>query len=91
MSPKHAALSFSLLSLALTTAGAAEPDWSGPYIGLFAGYTDANDAWDTGPAVPEISPEGVALGGFAGYSHDADGLVLGAEFDVSLSDFSDTG
>lgn len=91
MSPKHTAFSFSLLLLALTTAGAAEPDWSGPYVGLFAGYTDASDAWDRSPAVPEISPEGVALGGFAGYSHDADGLIFGIELDVSPLDFSDTG
>ena len=91
MSLKRVALASSLLLPSLTTAGAAEPPWSGPYIGAFAGYVDANRAWDVGPADPEISPEGLTVGGFAGYTHEVDGLVLGAELDISGADFSDSG
>lgn len=72
-------------------AGAAEVDWSGPYLGLFGGYADANDAWDTGPTGSSLSPEGFMVGGFAGYAHDAGGLVLGLETDLVFPDFSDEG
>lgn len=65
--------------------------WSGPYAGLFGGYTDANDAWDQGGASgdPSLSPEGIGVGGFAGYAVERAGLVLGVEGDISFSDFGD--
>jgi outer membrane immunogenic protein len=65
--------------------------WSGPYVGVFAGYSDANDAWDQGGAAndPTISPEGIGVGGFAGYGFASKGLVLAVEGDVSFPDFGD--
>lgn len=83
-----------VVSLALAPAATAgDVDWSGPYIGLFAGYTDANDAWTAGSMPPAngLSPEGVMVGGFAGYAHDGEGAVLGIEADMVFPDFSDTG
>lgn len=72
---------------------AADVDWSGPYLGVFAGYAEANDAWDDSvlPGAPKISPEGIMLGGFAGYAHDAHPLILGLEADLSFPDLSDEG
>lgn len=81
-----------IVSMVLAPAAAAsDTDWSGPYIGLFAGYSDANDAWGAGPgpATSALSPEGVMFGGLAGYTHDADGVVLGIETDLVFPDFSD--
>src|SRR5262245_50211000 len=62
-----------------------------PYIGVFAGYGDASDAWSetTAPGDPTLSPEGIAAGGFVGFAHRYDALVLGGEVDVSFPDFSD--
>jgi outer membrane immunogenic protein len=70
---------------------AAESQWSAPYLGLFLGYGDASDAWDQGGAAgdPHLSPEGIVFGGFAGYTHDVGGLVLGVEGDLTFPDFSD--
>jgi len=81
-----------LLSLAgALSASAKAGEWSAPYLGLFLGYGDANDAWDQGvaPGDPRISPEGLVFGGFAGYQHDFAGIVLGAEADLSFPDLSD--
>lgn len=90
------ARSFLLVLLSASLAGfvrpaAASDPWSGPYVGLFAGYTDANDAWDQGgaPGDPSLSPEGISVGGFAGYTVERAGLVLGVEGDISFADFGD--
>lgn len=84
---------YAVLSLSFASLAAADTDWSGPYVGLFAGYTEANDAWDTGatPGALAISPEGIMFGGLAGYAHDAKPLILGLEADLSVPDFSDEG
>jgi outer membrane immunogenic protein len=91
MSPRFACLA--VVALLAPAAAAAETGWSGPYVGLFAGYIEANDAWDTGvaPGAPKISPEGVMLGGLFGYAHDAKPLIFGLEADLSFPDFSDEG
>jgi outer membrane immunogenic protein len=86
------AVAFALSCAAFTAAPrAAEPQWTAPYLGLFLGYGDASDAWDQGgaPGDPQLSPEGIMFGGFAGYTHDVDGLVLGVEGDLTFPDFSD--
>jgi outer membrane immunogenic protein len=89
MSPKFLALVVGALNVA---CGSARADWSRPYLGLFAGYTEANDAWDVGSGpVPAISPEGLVYGGFVGAGYDVGGLVLGGEFDLSFPDVSDEG
>ena len=70
---------------------AEDSRWSAPYLGAFLGYGDVSDAWDQGsvPGDPQLSPEGIVFGGFAGYTHDVGGLVLGVEGDLSFPDFSD--
>jgi outer membrane immunogenic protein len=91
MSPR---LVFSFLAFLLgSSAAVAAEDWSGPYLGLFAGYTEANDTWDDAiaPGAPAISPEGIMLGGFAGYAQGVKPLILGLEADLSFPDFSDEG
>jgi outer membrane immunogenic protein len=87
------AVCFAMLGAAFASSVAAETDWSGSYVGLFAGYTEANDAWGVGaaPAAPAISPEGIMIGGFAGYAHYTNPLVVGIEADLSAPDFSDEG
>ncbi len=88
MSPRFLA---SLLICAVAVQPAAAADWSGPYLGLFAGYTEGNDAWNAGvaPGTPQVSPEGALLGGFFGYAHDAQPLIFGVEADLSFPDVSD--
>lgn len=82
------ALTIAITSLLTTVSAHAEP-----YLGVFLGYGDASDAWaqTAGPDEPELSPEGIAVGGFAGFKHAFNGLVIGAEADVSFPDFSDAG
>jgi len=79
------------LSVSTSLADTVSDDWTGPYLGLFAGYTDASDAWDQhgAPGDPAISPEGIDIGGFAGYGFATNGLVLGLEGDLSFPDFGD--
>lgn len=82
---------FALLVCIPAAAAGESTTWSAPYLGLFLGYGDANDAWDQGGAAGDlqISPEGVVFGGFAGYTHEMAGLVLGVEADLTFPDFSD--
>jgi|CXWL01.1.fsa_nt_gi outer membrane immunogenic protein len=89
MSPRLLGLVVSITFV--PAAMAADIEWSGSYIGLFAGYADANDAWGSDPGMPALSPEGAMFGGLAGYTHNIDGLVFGVEADLVFPDFSDTG
>ena len=75
MSPRFIWLGLALIFTPVCSA--ADVDWSGPYLGAFVGYAEANDAWDdsAAPGAPQISPEGIMLGGFAGYAHDAQPLI----------------
>lgn len=93
-----------IASLALTGAAQAadivEPvayyDWTGPYIGLQAGY-----AWDETPVnwersaglddpvdIDSIDPDGFVGGLHAGYLFQEDSLVFGLEADIEYSDLS---
>ena len=59
--------------------------WTGPYIGVQAGY-----AWgDTN--IRGVKPEGFIVGGYAGYNVQLDGspVVLGVETDFNYSDVDD--
>jgi outer membrane immunogenic protein len=80
-----------VLFVLLSFPSAASDRWTGPYVGLFAGYADANDAWDQGaaPGDPDLKPEGIEVGGFAGYGFESHGLALGVEADLSFPDFGD--
>ena len=66
-------------------------NWTGGYLGLSLGYTDASDAWDEGgsPLDPKLSPEGASFAAYAGYGIDLAGLYLGAEGDITFPDLSD--
>lgn len=62
--------------------------WTGPYIGLFAGYTwlDADGAYG-GEGIDDGGPvDGGLYGGQIGYNHQMDGIVLGVEADIAYSD-----
>lgn len=63
-------------------------DWSGPYVGAHVGYqwgeADYLEPDNPGFAV-EPSLDGFAGGALAGYNHQIDRFVLGAEVDGGLS------
>ena len=79
------------LTLLASLPSQADTDWSGGYIGLSAGYADANDAWDAGgaPGDPSVSPEGASFAAFAGFGVDLGGVILGLETDLTIPDLSD--
>jgi outer membrane immunogenic protein len=82
-------------SLALLCVGnvsrAAASQWSGLYLGLFAGYDDASDAWtpDAASGAASLSPEGVIGGGLIGANFQYGLVVIGFEGDVMFADFTD--
>lgn len=65
-------------------------DWSGPYVGVTAGYAWGNvtqyaGAVDSG----ELDDlDGFIAGGTLGYNHQMDSLLIGLETDISYSDIS---
>jgi outer membrane immunogenic protein len=65
--------------------------WSGPYVGLFAGYDKANDAWrpDTTAGSPSLSPQGILGGGLVGGNFRFDAFLVGVEADLMFADFAD--
>lgn len=76
-----------VLFLQPPASAASATSWQGPYLGLFVGYDDANEAWSTGS--DELSPEGVLGGGLIGVNFGRNGFVFGVEADVMFVDFSD--
>jgi outer membrane immunogenic protein len=73
-------------------AHAADPiapafDWSGPYMGIQAGYgwgdSDHTDVGGNGTGDFDI--DGFVGGGTVGFNHQMDNLVLGVEMDLSLA------
>lgn len=62
-------------------------DWSGPYIGLHAGYlTSRSDITDNGFLVENnVDTSGFVGGGLMGYNYQMDQLVLGLEGDLGWS------
>ena len=69
---------------------ASATSWSGPYIGAFIGYDDANNAWtpDSASGGPSLSPQGVLGGGLAGANFQFDRFVVGVEADLMFADFA---
>lgn len=64
--------------------------WTGPYLGVQAGY-DWFDADNRASGLsPQSKPDGFTVGGFAGYNYQFDNspLVIGAEADLNYSDAS---
>lgn len=89
---KHLAiLSVTLCSLpALASAADIVPagyDWSGPYIGLHAGYlTSRSDIFDVGVLTEsDVDTSGFVGGGLIGYNYQMDQLVVGLEGDFGWS------
>lgn len=83
---------------------AEDYDWSGPYVGVSAGYgfghqdTFLGADWQT-PGVFErdngtpdhLDPKGFIGGAYAGYNFNVDPFVMGFEIDGSLSNMSGAG
>jgi outer membrane immunogenic protein len=67
----------------------ASPVQAGPYLGLFAGYDDANEAWASQGGA-SLSPEGVVAGGYLGADWRFGVLVAGAEADLMFADMAET-
>jgi outer membrane immunogenic protein len=92
-----AALCVSLTACAANAADVeAEPptdvyDWSGFYLGAHVGYGEAdiggNDNSD--PSPNDLKLDGIVGGAQAGFNWQIDNFVLGAEGDVSVTDWSD--
>ena len=73
--------------------------WTGPYIGLHAGYGEADvsgDFFDDSAAdalqldFDELDLDGFVGGGQVGYNEQFNEYVIGVELDVSYVDFEDT-
>lgn len=66
--------------------------WSGPYLGLQAGYDWFKSDTRGGGVSTTTRPDGFTIGGFAGYNHQIEGtpLVIGAEADLNYSDARDS-
>ena len=89
---KHIALiSASLFGLAASASAAdiapAGYDWSGPYIGLHAGYlTSRSDIFDVAVLTEQdVNTSGFVGGGLIGYNYQKDQLVVGLEGDIGWS------
>lgn len=75
--------------LSANIAKADEPvDWTGPYAGLFAGYTGGDADWSFPVPGTGISQNfGGAVGGvLVGYNQQIGSIVIGAEADIGLTD-----
>lgn len=88
-----ATLSAAALGLAGQTVLAAdvavEPaayDWSGPYIGVQAGYGFGDSRHTAVQTTGDFAIDGVLGGLTAGWNHQVDDLVFGIEGDISASD-----
>lgn len=74
------------LSAIASPAVAETTDWSGPYVGVYAGMnaneTDVAGTYGTGSIAPGISGNGIAAGGTLGYNVQVDdSFVVGLEGD----------
>lgn len=66
--------------------------WAGSYLGVYGGWVDAGAGWDLAAGGGEaLSPEGPSAGFLAGYNWVSDGFVVGAEGNISFTNFSDSG
>lgn len=72
-------------------------DWTGPYVGLQAGYgwdksdvDGSSDLPDFDPDFGSLNPDGFIGGLHAGYNWQSDSLVFGAEGDIEYADLKDS-
>lgn len=81
-----------VVGLTVLSVAVASQATAGPYIGAFLGYADASEAWDsTTPGEPSLSPEGILVGGLAGYTFDVPVALLGLEADLTFPSLDDSG
>jgi outer membrane immunogenic protein len=74
-------------SAADVDTGPAAYDWSGPYVGVQAGYGFGDSRHDQGLGTSgDFSIDGILGGLTAGWNHQADALVFGIEGDISAAD-----
>jgi outer membrane immunogenic protein len=82
-----------ILTVASGNASAADADmapapydWSGPYVGLQAGYAfGQTEMYDSDETTGDFDLDGALLGATLGWNHQANNLVIGLEGDVSWS------
>lgn len=73
-------------SAADVDAAPAAYDWSGPYVGLQAGYAfGETEMYDTGSTTGGFDLNGGLFGAAAGWNHQAGSFVFGLEGDMSWS------
>ena len=62
-------------------------NWTGPYLGLYAGRTWGDEDWRSVTFGTKVSPEfgGYLAGGQAGYNVQTGRMVVGVEVDYGLS------
>jgi outer membrane immunogenic protein len=67
-------------------------NWSGFYIGAHVGYgeTDVSGDETSDPSPNDLKLNGIVGGAQAGFNWQIDNFVLGAEGDVSVTDWSDS-
>lgn len=81
-----AAALLGLLLPATAHADDAARDWSGPYLGAYAGYSNGGlEVRFDGVHPGDARVEGAVGGGFAGWSLQSGGLVFGLEAEVGVS------
>lgn len=77
--------------LAADVEAPAGYDWTGPYLGLQAGYAwgDTDYSYDPVDSSIELEFDGFVGGVTAGYNAQVEQFVLGVEADISYSDLDD--
>jgi len=94
---KYVLATLSVAALGLTTQSVsaadvdmapAAYDWSGPYVGVQAGYGfgDSRHTDGEGDTTGDFNIDGFLGGVTAGWNHQADDLVFGIEGDISAAD-----
>lgn len=89
-----ATLSAAAITFASQTASAADVDlapaaydWSGPYVGVQAGYGFGDSRYNEGLGTSgDFNIDGILGGLTAGWNHQVDDMVFGVEGDISAAD-----
>jgi opacity protein-like surface antigen len=101
INPRRFLIAALCMSLAAGAAKAADVeaelpaevyDWSGFYIGAHVGYGEADVSGDdsSDPSPNDLKLNGIVGGAQAGFNWQIDHFVLGAEGDVTVTDWSDS-
>lgn len=76
-----------LASAAFAAAPVAAGDFSGGYVGVFAGSQSAEDVFhsDETEFITTVEPSGTVYGFMLGYNHQDENFVIGTEFEYGMS------